>query len=126
MSVDPTNATELAAIAREVGAEVLEGYLRYPSQSGNWQLGELDLGEHLDRYRDQRLMVVLVPLDVAERETVTCGVCGFVMDEVGECPRCKLMVEDTARELKKEVRERQQLFDDIQDFLEGDETPPEE
>jgi hypothetical protein len=24
----------------------------------------------------------------------TCGICGFVMNDVGECPRCKLMAED--------------------------------
>jgi hypothetical protein len=46
MHVNPTNATELATIAREVGAEVLEGDLRYPSESGSWQLGDVDLGEH--------------------------------------------------------------------------------
>ena len=34
MPINPANATELATIAREVGAEVLEGSLRY--QSGSW------------------------------------------------------------------------------------------
>jgi hypothetical protein len=38
MHLDP--ASELATIAREVGAEVLEGNLRYPS--GSWQLGDVD------------------------------------------------------------------------------------
>jgi hypothetical protein len=78
------------------------------------------LGEHLDRYRDQRLMVVFVPLGEAENETFTCGVCGFVMDDVGECPRCKLVVEEAAREVE---REREQLFEDIEGFLEGGEGP---
>ena len=126
MYVDAANASELAKISREVGAEVLEGNLRYPSRSGSWQLGDVDLGEHLDHYRDQRLMVVLVPLGAAEKEAVTCGICGFVMDEAGECPRCKLIAEERARELENEARERDQLFDDIQEFLEGDEPPPEE
>ena len=31
------------------------------------------------------------------KEEVTCGVCGFVVDEAGECPRCKLLVEETVR-----------------------------
>jgi ligand-binding sensor domain-containing protein len=35
----PSNAEELAAIAQETGAEVLRGALRYPSESGGWQLG---------------------------------------------------------------------------------------
>ena len=118
MEVDPTNASELATIAREVGAEVLEGDLRYPSQAGSWQLGDLDLGEHLRRYRDQQLMVVLVPLGMAEKETATCGICGFVMDKVGECPRCKLALQSATDAIEGQIQEREQLFDDIDDFLE--------
>ena len=34
----------------EVGADVLEGDLRYPSETGGWRLGDLDLSEYLDRY----------------------------------------------------------------------------
>ena len=71
-------------------------------------------------------MVVFVPLEIAEKETVTCGICGFVMDEVGECPRCKLIVEDSAHELEREARERDRLFDDIEEFLGRDDAPPEE
>ncbi len=39
----PANAAELANIAQEVGAEVLRGALRYPSETGGWQLGDVDL-----------------------------------------------------------------------------------
>jgi hypothetical protein len=49
----PANAEELATIAQETGAELLRGELCYPSESGGWQLGDLDLSEHLDKYRDQ-------------------------------------------------------------------------
>jgi hypothetical protein len=62
-------------------------------------------------------VVVLVPLGEAEKEPVICGVCGFVMDELGECPRCKLAVEETAREVE---REREQLFENIEAFLESE------
>jgi hypothetical protein len=41
--IDPTNAEELATIAGEIGADVLEGALRYPSDSGEWLLGDLDV-----------------------------------------------------------------------------------
>jgi hypothetical protein len=34
MAVDPANASELAEIASEIGADVLEGDLRYPSDAG--------------------------------------------------------------------------------------------
>lgn len=60
MYVDPANATELSTIAREVGAQVLAGDLRYPSEIGSWQLGDVDLGEYLDHYREQPLTVILV------------------------------------------------------------------
>jgi len=39
MSILPDHAEELAAIAREVGAEVLRGEKRYSSSTGGWQLG---------------------------------------------------------------------------------------
>ena len=125
MPIDSANASELANSAREVGAEVLEGALRYPSESGSWQLGAVDLGEYLDRYRDQRLVLILVPLGGVEKETFTCGVCGFVMGELQECPRCKLTVDDAAREVERRVQEREQLFEDIEEYLGRGEKPEE-
>jgi hypothetical protein len=80
----------LGLSAREIGADVLEGALRYPSDTGGWQLGDLDLSEYLDRYRDQQLVLIIALVGEAEPATYTCGVCGFVMNEVGECPRCRL------------------------------------
>jgi hypothetical protein len=80
--VDPADAHELADIARELGADVLEGTLRYPSATNGWQLGDIDLSENLDRYRDQRLVLIVAPIGEAEPATYTCGVCGFVMNEV--------------------------------------------
>jgi hypothetical protein len=62
-------------------------------ESGGWQLGDLDLSEYPDRYRDQRLMRIIAPIGEAEAPTYICGVCGFVMNERGECPRCKLIVQ---------------------------------
>jgi hypothetical protein len=120
MPVD--RASELANLAREVGAEILEGALRYPSETGSWRLGDVDLGEYLDKYRDQRLMIVFVPTGKAEKETVTCGICGFLMDKAGECPRCKFLLDYTLS-VEKRIQERQELFEDIEDLLQ-DGTPP--
>jgi hypothetical protein len=39
----------------------VQGALRYPSDSGGWQLGDLGLSEYLDRYRDQRLVLLIAP-----------------------------------------------------------------
>ena len=80
-------------------------------------MGDVDLGEHLDRYRDQRMMVVLVPLGDAEAETFTCGVCGFVMNSLQECPRCKLTLDEAVGEYDRRVQESEELFEDIDEFL---------
>jgi hypothetical protein len=48
-AMDPAKASGLTNIARETAAKVLCGALRYPSWSGGWQLGDLDLSEHLRR-----------------------------------------------------------------------------
>lgn len=60
--IDPANASELAEIAREIGADVLEGALRCPSDTGGWQLGDLGLSEYLDRHRTRQLV-----LEVSDR-----------------------------------------------------------
>jgi hypothetical protein len=64
------------------------------------------------RFPDRRLARIIAPVGDAEPATYTCGVCGFVMNEVGECPRCKLAVEgameeadDGGEDLLREVRE---------------------
>lgn len=114
MSIDPNQADELASLARQAGAEILEGELHYPSPERGWQLGELDLGAMLESYRDQRLMMLLLPLGKAETELVTCGDCGFsfVPDESGDCPRCKLILDYTTESLERRVREREQLIEE--------------
>ena len=96
----PANAEEVASIAEETGAEVLRGLLRYPSETGGWQLGDVDLSEHLAQYRDCEIVLVIAAMGKAEREQVVCGICGFVLDEAGECPRCKLVNEESARRVK--------------------------
>ncbi len=118
MNVDPANAAELAGIASEVGADVLQGVLRYPSATGGWQLGDLDLSESLARYRDQRLVLIIAPLGAAEPPTYICGICGFVYDAYGACPRCQLIVQQQADELA-DARARRRTRDQLEDLLAG-------
>lgn len=115
MAIDPANAQELTIIAHEIGADVLQGALRYPSESGGWQLGDLDLSEYLDRYRDQRLVLIIAPVGPAEAATYTCGVCGFVMNEAGECPRCKMRNADAARQ----ANGSSDILDQVRELLDG-------
>jgi hypothetical protein len=53
----------------------------------------------VDRCRNQRLVLIIAPVGEAATATYTCGVCGFVMNEVGECPRCRLAIEEGAAEI---------------------------
>ena len=96
---------------------MLRGVLRYPSESGGWQLGNIDLSEHLDKYRDQEVMVIIGSLGKTEAERVICGICGLALDEVGECPRCKLIAQKGARELKGQ-KLREALFREVEEFQE--------
>ncbi len=50
MFPDPVDVQELATIAIEIGADVFKGELRYPSETGGWQLGDLDLNDILDHH----------------------------------------------------------------------------
>ncbi len=117
--VHPANVEEVTRIAQETGAEVLRGPLRYPSESGSWQVGDADLGEHLGKYRDREVVVIIASMERAQEGRTTCGICGFVLDEVGECPRCKLVIEETARDIRVQQEEREALFREIEEILEG-------
>ena len=94
MAVAPASAHELAQIASEIGAPVLEGDLRYPSETGGWQLGHLDRSEYLDPYRNQQFILIIAPVGPAPAPSCTCGISAFVHNERGECPRCKLDMEE--------------------------------
>ncbi len=68
MVMDPANAEELANIAREIGAEVIEGTALYPSDTGCWLIGDLDFCEHLDTYRGRKVGVVIADCGEADEQ----------------------------------------------------------
>jgi hypothetical protein len=111
------NANELANIAQEAGAEVLRGTLRYASETGGWQLGDVDLSEYLDRYLNREVVLVVASVSKAGMEKVTCGICGFILNKVGECPRCKLMAEETARDIEAKQEMQEALFREVEEIL---------
>ena len=118
--IHPANVEEVANVAREVGAEVLRGPLTYPSETGGLQLGDLDLSEYLHKYRDCEITLIIAATGEVEEKPVVRGICGFAMDEVGECPRCKLMNEEAARQIRARQEERAALFREVEDVLRGD------
>ena len=116
MQIDPANARELANIAEEVGAVVIDGALRYPSETGGWQLGDIDLGEYLAQYRDQHVVLIIAPVGEADPDVVLCGICGFPLNEVGRCPRCALAIQDDAAAIQRAVDE-ERLMEEIEQHL---------
>jgi hypothetical protein len=111
------NVEELANIARETSAEVLRGPLRCPSESGGWQLGDVDLSQHLGKYRDRDVTVIIASAGEAGEEQVVCGICGFVLNEAGECPRCKLIAQEMARNIEIRRDEMEEaLFREIEEI----------
>ena len=118
----PANAEGLANIAQETGAEVIRGALRYPSESGGWQVSDVDLGEHLSQYRDYNVVVIIAATGEAEPEKFVCGVCGFAMDELGACPRCKLINQMMAWEIKASAEEREAMFEEVRRILRSEDA----
>ena len=85
-------------------------------------MGDVDLSEHLEKYRDHEVVLIIGSVGKAGKEEVTCGVYGFVMDEAGECPRCRLMAEKTAQDITEIQEMREALFREVEEILgRGDE-----
>ena len=122
-TLHPANAEELARIAEETGADVLRGCLRYPGNSGTWDLDDVSLSAHLEQYRDQQLTIIIAATGEAEAEpeTFTCGVCGFVMNGAGECPRCKYINQLTVAAMRAQPEEIAALLEEAREILESDE-----
>jgi hypothetical protein len=115
----PANAEELANVAKETGAEVLRGPLRYPSETGSWQLGDVDLGKYLWQYRDHEVTLILAVTGKVE-EQIVCGICGFVMDKVGDCPRCKLLNQAIAGAIKAWQEGKEEMLREVAEILRGE------
>ena len=108
----PTHTKALARLAKETGDEVLRGPLRYPSETGGWQLGDIDPSAHLSKYRDYELVLVITATGKAE-EQIICGICGAALDKVEECPWCKLANERAARRIRAAMlREVEEILRD--------------
>ena len=70
----------------------------------------------MDKYCDHEIVVIIASVGKAgevEPEKYVCGVCGFAVTELGECPRCKLQRARTARGL-----ERRAFLSEIDRFVE--------
>jgi phage FluMu protein Com len=82
-----------------------------------WQLGDLDLSTHPSQYRDHEITVIIAATGEAKPERFVCGICGFVMNEARECPRCKLINQETAKPIRAEQEKRAALFREVREIL---------
>ncbi|MCP4541178.1 MAG: hypothetical protein GY832_28930 [Chloroflexi bacterium] len=112
----PDNADELALIAEETGAEILRGPLRYPSETGGWQLGDLDLSAHLSQYHNHEITVIIAVTGKADNSVI----CGLVMDEVQECPRCKETDARIAKAIRAKREKSAAIFQEVDEILRGE------
>ena len=94
----PANVSELANIACETGTE--------------------GLSEHLARYRDHEVVVIIALVGKARQDAAdyVCGICGFATNELRDWPRCRMQVEQTARGLRRK-QTREVLFREIEGIL---------
>jgi hypothetical protein len=53
----------------------------------------------------------------AEPERFVCGICGFVMDELGDCPRCKLLNRAIAAAIKAWRAGRDEMLQEVEEIL---------
>jgi hypothetical protein len=64
----------------------------------------------------------VAPISEVEPATVTCGICGFVTNEAGECPRCKPEIAEKAKELV-DTGEDRDVVDQVADWLDAEDGP---
>ena len=95
--LNSSNDQELAKIAKETGALVLQGQLEWPgSEQMGWQVGPDILDDILYAHNDRQVFLILAPVDGGEPVHL-CGISGFVLEAPGDpCPRCALLDEDVA------------------------------
>jgi len=88
--LNKSNAHELIQIAKETGALVFRGPLRYPglvdsvsplqgdanAKTGDWEIGSENIPDVLYELRDRQVLLILAPEDGGDPVHL-CGICGF-------------------------------------------------
>jgi hypothetical protein len=98
-------AEELASAARQMGAQVVRGPLRYAANEGSAQVGDVDLDGLLHEMAAHEVLLIVAPLGAATNQHL-CPLCGRPYQE-GECPDC-----EAKREEARRSQEERLLFDE--------------
>ncbi|TET49988.1 MAG: hypothetical protein E3J64_08775 [Anaerolineales bacterium] len=119
--VPPASAEELGRIAAETGAEVFRAPLRYPSDTGGWQLGDgpnaIDLSELLSKCQDCEITLIVAATTIAEKLPTLCSICGLELDQPADCPRRKLTTQETTAGIRRQQELSAAVLDEAQGIL---------
>jgi hypothetical protein len=100
------DAEELASTAQGIGAQVIQGLVRYPGGAGGLSIGDLIIDEPLCELKDQEVLVIVAPLRPRHELGTVCRLCRTPYDGA-KCPAC-----NAGREEAKRVVEERLLFDE--------------
>jgi hypothetical protein len=100
------NAQELASAAREMGARVLRGPVRYGASGGSLHVGDAEIDDLLHEMAAQEVLVIVAPLGLAPEPRLLCPLCRGAY-QGGECPVCRAELEEAKRS-----QEERLLFDE--------------
>jgi hypothetical protein len=110
-------------IAQEIGAEVIRGPVRYPSESGGIEVGGVDLGDYFYELKDQEVMLVIAPIGPVQELPIICGLYRTPYEGDG-CPTCRQEREDAKRVIEERLRahrdEKDRLVRDVEKWLGGE------
>jgi len=100
------DAEGLASVAREMGARVLRGPVRYGAFGGSLHVGDVEIDDLLHEMAAQEALVIIAPLGLAREPRLLCPRCRRAC-QGGECPVCR-----TEQEEAKSSQEERLLFDE--------------
>ena len=96
----------LASVAREMGARVLRGPVRYADSEGRLHVGDAEIDDLLHEMAAHEVLVVIAPLGLATEPRLLCPLCRRAYHG-GECPVCRADQEEAKRS-----QEERLLFDE--------------
>jgi len=106
--VGADDAEELALIAKEIGAQVIRGRVRYPGRDGGLDVGGVDVEEFLYELKDHEVMIIIAPLGAVRQLPTICGLC-MTPYTGDECPTCRMEREEAKRVIERRLRQTGKL-----------------
>jgi len=100
------DAEGLASVAREMGARVLRGPVRYGAFGGSLHVGDVEIDDLLHEMAAHEVLVIIAPLGLAPEPRLLCPLCRRAC-QGGECPVCRAELEEAKRSQEEPL-----LFDE--------------